>query len=87
MNDKTTREKIHDLIDAIVIDGNEFDMVFMNSIHNELRNPLEGEVMDALFGRVLIKTYVDNLLDQALTKIAFHEGLPKEVLVKDLETK
>ena len=69
MNDKTTREKIHDIIDAIIIDGNEVNMGFMDHINDELGNPYDGQTMDAQSGRVLIKKYIDNLLDESKDRI------------------
>ena len=69
MNDKTTREKIHDIIDAIIIDGNEADMGFMDRINDELGNPYDGQTVDAQSSKALIKKYIDNLLDESKDRI------------------
>ena len=69
MNTKTIIEKINDLIDSMVIDGNEVNLDYMNSINNELGNPLDGQIVDAHSGRILLKMYINNLLDQAKNRI------------------
>ena len=45
------------------------------------------DAVTLLTAKAEIQALIAQELDKALTKIASHEGLPKEVLVKDLETK